>query len=386
MAEFIGRGRKARRTYGFDEISLVPGDVTINPNEVDISWEVGGYRFSVPIMAAAMDGVVNTAFAKQFGRMGGLAVLNLDGVQTRYEDLDPIFNKIAEATTDEATRIVQHLYEQPIKEELVIKRIRDIEDAGVCCAVSTIPQRAEQFGKLAADAGASFFVVQSTVATVRHIASEYKTLDFHKFIRNMPIPVIVGNTVTYSVTLELMEAGPAAILVGVGPGASCTSRAVLGLGVPQVTGIVDAAAARDFFFKRTGKRIPVVADGGMQGGGDVCKAIACGADAVMLGSLLARADEAPGRGYHWGMATPSHNLPRGTRIKVGTTGSLEKLIFGPASLDDGTQNIVGALRASMGNVGARSIKAMQLADLVIAPSIRTEGKVHQRAQSVGMGK
>lgn len=386
MGMWVGRGRKARRCYGFDEIALVPGDITINPNEVDTTWQIGDITFTVPILAAAMDGVVDTNFAIKMGKMGGIAVLNLEGVQTRYENPDEVLDAIATANKETATKLVQGIYNEPIKEELIAKRIKTIKEAGVPAVVSAIPQRAVQFGKIAQEAGADIFVVQSTVTTVTHISSEYETLDFKSFCEQMKIPVIVGNCVTYKVALSLMETGISGLLVGIGPGAACTTRGVLGIGVPQVTATADCAAARDFYYKQTGRYVPIITDGGMSNGGDICKAFASGADAVMVGSAFARAEEAPGRGYHWGMATPHANLPRGTRIQVGTTGTLEQILFGPASLDDGSQNLMGALQTSMGNVGARNIREMQLTEIIIAPSIQTEGKVFQAAQRVGMRK
>lgn len=386
MGMWVGRGRKARRCYGFDEISLVPGSVTINPNDVDISAEIGKIKLKVPILAAAMDGVVDVKFAIAMGKLGGLAVLNLEGIQTRYDNPDEVLDKIAKATPEEATELVQSIYLKPIKEKLISKRIEQIKRAGVHAAVSAIPQRAERFGKIAEEVGCDIFVVQSTVTTPKHISSEYKSLDFKKFCKKMKIPVIIGNCVTYDTALELMETGPDALLIGIGPGAACTTRGVLGIGVPQVTATCDCAAARDFHYKKYGRYIPIITDGGMGTGGDICKAFACGADAAMIGSAFAQAKEAPGRGYHWGMATPHPNLPRGTRIKVGTTGALKEILFGPAKLDNGSQNLIGALRTSMGNVGARNIKEMQLTDIIIAPSVQTEGKVFQVAQRVGMGK
>ncbi|MGH7198166.1 MAG: GuaB3 family IMP dehydrogenase-related protein [Candidatus Omnitrophota bacterium] len=386
MGMWLGRGRKARRCYGFDEIALVPGNVTINPNEVDASWQIGRRKFGVPIIASAMDGVVDINFAVKMSKLGGIAALNLEGVQTRYEKPEEVLKKIASAAPEEATNLTQVVYRQPIQEKLISKRIKEIKKRGGVACVSSIPQRAERFGKIAQDAGCDIFVVQSTVSTVRHLSSEYKTLDFFKFCRVMKIPVIIGNCVTYQTTLELMETGAAALLIGIGPGAACTTRGVLGLGVPQVTAICDAAAARDFHFKKTQKYVPIVADGGMSTGGDICKAFACGSDAVMVGSAFARAKEAPGGGFHWGMATPHANLPRGTRIRVGTTGTLEQILYGPAVLDDGSQNLVGALQTCMGNVGAKNIKELQLTELIIAPSIKTEGKVFQQAQRIGMGK
>ncbi len=386
MGMWLGRGRKARRCYGFDEIALVPGAVTINPNEVDTSWRIGDRKFKVPIIASAMDGVVDVDFAVRMSKLGGIAALNLEGVQTRYEHPKEVLGKIANAGLEEATLLLQSIYRKPIQEKLITKRIKEIKKKGGVACVSSIPQRAERFGKIAQAAGCDIFIVQSTVATVRHLSKEYKTLDFHKFCKSMKIPVIIGNCVTYQTTLELMETGAKALLIGIGPGAACTTRGVLGLGVPQVTAICDAAAARDFHYKKNGIYVPIIADGGMTTGGDICKAFACGADAVMVGSAFARTKEAPGGGTHWGMATPHANLPRGTRIRVGTTGTLEEILFGPANLDDGTQNLMGALQTCMGNVGAMTIRELQLTELIIAPSIKTEGKVFQQAQRVGMGK
>lgn len=384
MGEYIGRGRKARRAFGFDEVAIVPGRVTLNPDETDTMWMLDEHEFRVPILAAAMDGVVNVAIAVEMSRLGGLGVMNLEGVQTRYDSPDEVLGEIAGATPEVATQLVQKLYTPPIDEKLIAKRISEIKDAGAVCAVSATPTRAGRFGKLAQEAGADIFVVQSTVATIDHISTAYETLDLQTFIDSMSIPVIVGNCVTYDVTLDLMEAGADGVLIGVGPGAACTTRGVLGIGVPQVTATVDAAAARDLYYKRTGKYVPIITDGGMDTGGDVCKAFASGADAVMIGSALARAKEAPGRGYHWGMATPHVNLPRGARVKTGTSGTLEEIMVGPARTDDGSQNLLGALKTCMGSVGAKNILEMQQAEIVIAPSIRSEGKLMQKAQHVGM--
>jgi IMP dehydrogenase len=382
---WIGRNRKARVTYGFDDIALVPGDVTINPNEVDTSFQLGPHKIRVPILASAMDGVVDVRFAIEMGKLGGVAVLNLEGVQTRYKHPEEVLSKIACATKEEATHFVQRIYTEPVQEDLIAARVWEIKNAGVLCAVSSIPQKAERFGAIAQEAGCDIFVVQSTVSTVRHISSEYKTLDIAAFCQSMKIPVVIGNTVTYSATLELMQAGPTAVLIGVGPGAACTTRGVLGLGVPQVTATCDCAAARDYHFKQTGQYVPIITDGGMSKGGDICKAFACGGDAVMIGSAFARTKEAPGKGYHWGMATPHANLPRGTRIKVGVTGTLKQILFGPAELDDGSQNLVGALATCMGSVGKRTIREFQETEIIIAPAIKTEGKIFQTVQGVGMG-
>ncbi|MDQ3546546.1 MAG: GuaB3 family IMP dehydrogenase-related protein [Verrucomicrobiota bacterium] len=390
MGMWIGRNRKARVSYGFDEIALVPGRVTINPNEVDITWRLSRresepLEFKIPILASAMDGVVDVQFAIAMGKLGGLAVLNLEGVQCRYKNPQEVLQKIVDADKAEVTALLQKIYTEPVQEDLIAARIKEIKDSGVPAAVSSIPQRADRFGAIAQEAGADIFVVQSTVSTVRHVSSEYKSLELAKFCGEMRIPVIVGNTVGFDATYEIMECGPAAVLIGVGPGAACTSRGVLGLGVPQVTATVDCAAARDAYFKKTARYVSIITDGGMSKGGDVCKAFACGADAVMVGSAFARAYESPGSGYHWGMATPHANLPRGTRIKVGATGSLKQILFGPAEVDDGSQNLVGAITTCMGNVGASSIPEFQQTEIIIAPSIRTEGKLFQTVQSVGMG-
>lgn len=387
MAFFIGREREARRAYGFDEIALVPGSLTINPAEVDISTKIGENKLALPFIASAMDGVVDVKFAIAMGKIGGLAVLNLDGVQTRYEDPTDILSEIQRADPEAATELVQKMYKEPIKEKLISKRVEQMKKGGILPAVSCIPQNAERFGSLAQEAGAEFLFVQATVITVRHQATNYKTVDLHKLCKKtMKIAVVLGNSVQYDATLELMETGAAAILVGVGPGSACTSRGVLGIGVPQVTATVDCASARENYFKQTGKYVPIITDGGMSTGGDICKAFACGADAVMVGSAFARAKEAPGGGFHWGMATPHINLPRGTRIRVGTTGSLEEIMNGPARTDDGTQNLVGALRTCMGSVGAANVRQLQMTEIVLAPEIKNEGKLFQKAQKIGMGK
>lgn len=387
---WIGRNRKARVTYGFDEIALVPGAITINPNEVDISFSVPNasgepLKLGIPILASAMDGVVDVRFAIAMGKLGGLAVLNLEGVQTRYENPDEVLRQVVEADKDHVTALLQKIYLEPVREDLIARRVQEIKAAGVYAAVSSIPQKADRYAAIAQEAGADLFVVQSTVSTVRHISTEYQSLDLAKFVSGLKIPVIIGNTVGYDVTLEIMQTGVAGVLIGVGPGAACTSRGVLGLGVPQVTATVDCAAARDHYYKQSGRYVPIITDGGMSKGGDVCKALACGSDAVMVGSAFAKAEEAPGKGNHWGMATPHANLPRGTRIKVGTTGSLKQILFGPAEVDDGSQNLVGAITTCMGNVGAASIREFQETEIIIAPSIKTEGKLFQTVQSVGMG-
>ncbi len=383
----IGRGKTARRAYGIDEIALVPGGRTLDPNVADTFWEIGGIRREIPIIASAMDGVVDVDAAVRLSELGALGVINLDGIQTRYDDPKPILEKIASVGVTEFVSLMQQLYAEPVKPELIQKRIREIKEKGGIACASSIPVNAFKYGLIAAEAGCDLFFLQSTVVSTTHIAAEgLVSLDLAKFCQEMPIPVLMGNCVTYDVTLELLRAGAAGVLVGIGPGAACTSRGVLGVGVPQATAVADCAAAREDFFKETGKYVPIIADGGLITGGDICKSIACGADAVMIGSPFARAAEAPGRGFHWGMATPSPVLPRGTRIKVGTTGSLEQILRGPAGLDDGTHNLLGALKTSMGTLGAANIREMQQVEVVIAPSLLTEGKVYQKAQQLGMGK
>ena len=383
---FIGRDREVRRCYGFDEIALVPGDMTVDPEDVDTTLKLGNISLEIPFLASAMDGVVDVNFAAAIGKQGGLGVLNLDGINTRYENPQDVLAKIASASPEQATELVQNLYREPTKDHLIAQRVQEIKRSAVPCAVSTIPQNAEKYGPIAQEAGCDIFLVQSTVTTVRHKSTRYKPFDIAAFCKKMRVPVVVGNVVGYDVSVELMEAGISGLLVGVGPGAACTTRGVLGLGVPQVTATIDCASARDFYYKKTGRYIPIITDGGMSTGGDICKAIACGSDGVMVGSAFARTKEAPGRGFHWGMATPHANLPRGTRIRVGVTGTLEEILYGPSRLDDGSQNLVGALKTCMGALGAVSIKEMHLAEIILAPSIRTEGKIFQKAQQIGMGK
>lgn len=386
MAYFIGRNREARYTYGFDDVALVPGNITIDPDDVDISMNIANLKLKIPFLASAMDGVVDVRMAVEFAKCGGLAVLNLDGVNTRYEDpIEPI-NELVNAPGDKATEVFQKIYKEPIKPKLIARRVEEIKKNKVYCAVSSIPQNAEKFGPIARESGADIYFVQATVLSVSYYSSKIKPLNLEKFIKDMKIPVVLGNCVTYKVALDLMEVGASAVLVGVGPGAACTTRGVLGIGVPQVSATVDCAFARDVYFKKTGKYVPVITDGGMITGGDVCKAIASGADAVMIGSPFAKAIEAPGKGYHWGMATPHANLPRGTRVHVGITGSIKEILLGPARTDDGTQNLAGALKTSMGAVGARNIKEMQMTQIIIAPSIKAEGKLLQKTQIVGMGR
>ncbi len=386
MGMWVGKGRKARRSYGFDEVALVPGELTINPNDVDTCCEIGGIKLQAPIIASSMDGVVDVNFAVAMGKLGGAAVLHLEGISTRYENPEEAVEKIITCDPNESTVVIQDVYSEPIKKELITKRIGEIKAARVPAIVSCSPQAAGEFGPIARDAGCDIFAIQSTVISVKHESSEYEPLDLHRFCEDMKIPVLLGNCVDYHVAITLMETGCQGIFVGIGPGTACTSRGVLGIGVPQITATCDCAAARDFYYKKTGRYVPVITDGGMATGGDVCKAFAAGADAVMLGNAFARANEAPGKGYHWGMAMPHPSLPRGTCIKVGTTGTLEEILYGPARLDDGTQNLVGALATSMGSLGAHSIREMQLVNMIIAPSIQTEGKVYQTAPRVGMRK
>ena len=383
----LGRNRQARRAYGLDEVALVPGRRTLDPSLVDTHFTIGGIQRPIPIIASAMDGVVDVKMAILLSQLGAFGVLNLDGIQTRYADPDEVLEQIAAVGKDEFVPLMQRLYSEPVKPELIQERIRQIKAAGAIAAASCVPAHAAQYGPLVAEAGGDLFFVQATVVSVHHKVPEgMQKLDLAQFCRSMPIPVVVGNCVTYEVALELMQAGAAGVLVGIGPGAACTSRGVLGVGVPQATAIADCAAARDQFLAETGTYVPIIADGGLVTGGDICKAIACGADAVMIGSPLARAQEAPGRGFHWGMATPSPVLPRGTRIRVGCTGTLEEILCGPARLDDGTHNLWGALRTSMATLGAANLREMQQVEICIAPSLLTEGKVYQKAQSLGMGK
>ena len=369
-----------RSTYGFEDVSLAPGTETVEPSDVDLAQSFCGIELRVPILASAMDAVVDTRFAGALARLGGLAVINLEGVQTRYEDPDSVLRRIATAPDDEVQDYLAAAYQAPIREDLIAQRIDEIHAGGSPAAVAATPAAARRFGPFCAEHGANLFLVQSQVSSARHLASGYDPLSLAEFTRFMPIPVAVGNTTSAEAAFQLMEQGAAAVFVGVGPGAACTTREVLGIGVPQVTAISDVAAARDAYFTETGRYVPVVADGGMRRGGELAKAIAAGADALMLGSPLARADEAPGRGTNWGMAAPSPTLPRGTRIKVGTAGPLERILFGPAHVSDGSENLVGALRQSMAALGARTIRDMQDVELIHAPSVQTEGKSWQRGR------
>jgi IMP dehydrogenase len=388
-AETISRERVRRRsrtdylrpTYGFDDVSLAPGVETIDPADVQTSVELGGLRLAIPILGAAMDAVVDPAFCGALARLGGLAVLNLEGLQTRFDDPAPVLAQLATAPDADAQQLLAEAYATPIREELVGRRIAEIHRVGSPAFVAATPAAARRLGPLAAEQGADLFLVQSQVSSARHLAAGYEPLALADFTRLMPIPVAVGNTTSYDAALGLMEQGAAAVFVGVGPGAACTTRDVLGIGVPQVTAIADVAAARDEYREQTGRYVPVVADGGMRRGGELAKAIAAGADVLMLGTPLARATEAPGRGTNWGMATSSPTLPRGTRISVGTAGSLERILLGPASVTDGTENLVGALRQSMAALGAPDIGAMQQVEMVFAPAVGVEGKSWQRGSS-----
>jgi IMP dehydrogenase len=383
----IGRGKTARRAYGIDEIALVPGVRTLDPSLADTRWSLGNIEREIPIIASAMDGVVDTKMAVLLSELGALGVLNLEGIQTRYEDPNPILDRITAVGKAEFVGLMQELYAEPIKPQLIELRIQEIQEKGGIAAVSLTPAGAVKYGAIVAQAAADILFVQATVVSTAHLSPEAITpLDLVQLCQEMPIPVVLGNCVTYEVALNLMKTGAAGVLVGIGPGAACTSRGVLGVGVPQATAVADCAAARDDFFQETGKYVPVIADGGIITGGDICKCIACGADAVMIGSPIARSVEAPGRGFHWGMATPSPVLPRGTRISVGSTGTIAEILVGPAKLDDGTHNLLGALKTSMGTLGAKNLKEMQQVEVVIAPSLLTEGKVYQKAQQLGMGK
>jgi IMP dehydrogenase len=372
--------RELRRSYGFDEVAIVPGDITVNPDQTNIGFEIEGITLEIPILAAAMDGVIDVKMAILMSQLGGLGVLNLEGVQTRYEDPAAVLAEIARAPADKVTALLQKAYSTPIKENLIGERIRAIKKAKAICAVSLTPANTKRLAPLTAEAGADILVVQSTVTTARHTSKSYEGLIFPKLRKLVPMPVIVGNCVSYSACLEIMRTGISAVLIGVGPGAACTTRQVLGVGVPQVTATMDCALARDDYFRESGRYVPIITDGGFRNGGDLSKAIAAGADAVMIGSVLAQAEEAPGHGYHWGMSHPHPALPRGTRIKVGTTAPLKQILFGPTSVTDGSQNLVGALRTALGVCGALNIKEMHQAEIIIAPAITTEGKSWQMAQ------
>ena len=383
----IGIGKSGRRAYGFDDIAIVPSRRTRDPEDVDITWEVDAYKFELPMMAAAMDGVVSPATAIEIGRLGGLACLNLEGLWTRYEDPEPIFEEIASLSPEKATRRMQELYAEPLKEELIGERIREIKAGGVIACASLTPQRVEQFSKHVLDAELDVLVVQGTVVSAEHVSHDpqRQPLNLKKFIREFDLPVMVGGCASYSTALHLMRTGAVGVLVGVGPGHACTSRGVLGIGVPQATAIADAAGARIRHLDETGVYVHVIADGGMQTGGDIAKAIACGADAVMIGSPLAGAYEAPGRGYHWGMAT-FHPTLRGARVNAGQRATLAEILVGPAHENDGSFNLFGGLRTSMATTGYETVKEFQKAEVMVAPALQTEGKSLQRSQGVGMGR
>jgi IMP dehydrogenase len=381
----IGRGKKARRAYGFDDVAIVPSRRTRDPDDVDISWTLGPYRFELPLLGAALDGVVSPETAGIIGRLGGLAVLNLEGIFCRYEDVDAQLEKIASLPREEATREMQEIYREPVKPELIAQRIREIKEQGVVVAASLTPQRVREHYEVALEAGLDILVIQGTVVSAEHVSTVAEPLNLKEFIGEVPVPVVVGGCASYHTGLHLMRTGAAGVLVGVGPGAICTTRGVLGIGVPQATAIADVAAARSQHMLETGDYVRVIADGGMKNGGDVSKAIACGADAVMLGSALAKAYEAPGRGYNWGMATFHPTLPRGTRVKTAQNGSLEEILIGPARENDGMFNLMGALKTSMATCGYRDIAEFNRAELMVAPALQTEGKHLQRDQQVGMG-
>jgi len=372
--------RNLRHAYGLDDIAIVPGDITINPDQTDISFTLGELHFPIPILASAMDGVVDVGLAVALSNLGGLAVLNLEGLQTRYENPEEILARIAEASNEEVTALLQKIYSEPIKENLIGERIRAIKNGGGVCAVSITPANTKRLHPIALEAGMDVLVVQSTVTTARHISKSYRGLIFSELCQWAKVPVLVGNCVTYNAAMELMETGITGILIGIGPGSACTTREVLGVGVPQVTATMDCAAARNDYFQKTGRYVPIIADGGIRTGGDLCKSFACGADAVMLGSILAQTLEAPGKGSHWGMATPHGALPRGTRVDVPQTSTLQQTLLGPTAVTNGTQNLIGALRTAMGVCGVRNIKEMHKVEIVVAPAIKSEGKQLQRPQ------
>jgi IMP dehydrogenase len=381
----IGRGKNGRRSYGFDEISIVPSRRTRDPEDIDISVNIGKYKLELPVLASAMDGVVDVRFAIEMRKLGGLAVLNLEGIQCRYENADEVLDKISKFLPEEATRRMQEIYGEPVKEELISKRVKQIKkESDITCA-SLTPKNVERYYKTALDAGLDILVIQGTVVSAEHVSKTKEPLDLKKFIPECPVPVIVGGCASYSTSLHLMRTGAVGVLIGVGPGAACTTRQVLGIGVPQATAIADAAAARIRHLEETGDYSLVIADGGMRTGGDISKAIACGADLIMVGSPLARAEEAPGKGYHWGMATFHPDLPRGTRVKTDIVATLKEILVGPAFENDGTLNLCGALRTSMATCGYENIKDFQKAEVMVAPSIKTEGKLLQRQQQIGMG-
>lgn len=385
MQILVGGHKWARQSYGFDEVSVACGATTVDPDDTDTSFSIGPHTFRIPILASAMDAAVDPAMCELMGRLGGLAVLNLEGLFTRYEDYQTQFQRVIESSQDNVVPLLQSLYREPIRPDLAAARVTEIKKSGALAAASVTPAGFETVGKAALVAGLDILVIQSTVTSANHTSSKGRSISIADICANSSVPVIVGNTVNYEGTYALMEAGADAVLVGIGPGAACTTRRVCGIGVPQVTAVADSAAARDDYYSRTGKRVTIIADGGMRTGGDIVKAIVAGADAVMIGSPIAGSEEAPGKGWHWGMATAHQGLPRGTRIKVGAQAPLEQILYGPARSDDGTMNFITALKVAMGYCGKRSIAEMQSAELVVAPSIPTEGKAAQRAQKVGQG-
>lgn len=371
------RFKELRRAYGFDEVAIAPGEVTVNPDQVTTEFSVGNITLAAPILASAMDAIVSPSFAVEMDNLGGLAVMNLEGVQTKYDNADEVLKRIADASPEGVSTLIQEIYAAPVRKDLIKARIEETKSRGAKCAVSVTPANTKRLAHIAVDAGADMLVVQSTVATARHISKSVHRLVFSELLETINVPILVGNCVTYDAALELMETGIHGVLVGVGPGAACTTREVTAVGVPQVTATLDCAAAREEYQRRTGRYVPIITDGGIRTGGDLCKAFACGADAVMIGTPFAQAVEAPGMGCNWGMASPHPALPRGTRVNVGVKGSLKQILFGPTSETDGTQNFMGALRVCMGMVGAFAIRDMHRADVIIAPSTKTEGKHFQ---------
>ncbi len=376
----LSHRRELRRVYGFDEVAIAPGAITINPELTNTDFSIDGITLSTPVLGGAMDAVSSPEFVSEMDKLGGMAVTNMEGVHSRYEDSQGVIAEIVETPQTKVTSVLQKVYSAPLREELIGRRVEEIKESSAKCAVSFTPANTKNLAPLAAEAGADVIVVQSTVTTARHISKSQRGLRFPELLELVNVPIIVGNCVSYDVALELMTTGIHGVLVGVGPGAACTTREVTGVGIPQVTATMDAAEARDEYYERTGRYVPIITDGGIRAGGDLCKAIASGADAVMIGTPLAQAEEAPGRGYNWGMANPDPNLPRGTRVKVGVKGTLEQILFGPSSVTDGTQNLVGALNICLGMVGAENIREMhEVAEVVVAPSIKTEGKHYQLA-------
>jgi len=381
----IGIAKSGRRAWGFDDIAIVPSRRTRDPEDVDLSWQIDAYKFELPMLASAMDSAVSPTTAIEVGRLGGLGVLNLEGLWTRYEDPMPVYAEIAAAPEDEATRTIQKVYQEPVKPDLIGRRVAEIKSAGVTTAASLTPQHVESHHRPALEAGLDILVIQGTVVSAEHVSTRVEPLDLFKFIANLDVPVVAGGVASFSGALHIMRTGAAGVLVGVGPGAACTSRGVLGIGVPQATAIADAAGARTRYLEESGRYVHVIADGGMRTGGDVAKAIAVGADAVMLGSPITAAAEAPAQGYHWGMATFHPTLPRGTRVRTGQLGTLREILLGPAHENDGRRNLFGALRVSMATTGYADVKEFQKAEVMVAPALQTEGKRLQQSQGVGMG-